>query len=145
MTTVAVKIAVWVLALAALTVSHSVGARPVMEMCAPYQPNTPAKTCVVDGDTIWLAGENIRLEGFDTPEPRTDICGGEREKALAARASMRLMELLNTNAWTVERSGTDRYGRILATIRIGARDVGEYLVEERLARWWPDGTEWWCD
>ena len=145
MTTRAMKSAGWVLALAAFTLSHSAWAQPVMEMCAPYQPNTPEKTCVVDGDTIWLAGENIRLEGFDTPEPQTNICGGEREKALAALASARLMELLNTNAWTVQGSGTDRYGRTLATIRIGDRDVGEFLIEERLARRWPDGEEWWCD
>ena len=114
-------------------------------MCSPYQPNTAEKTCVVDGDTIWLAGENIRLEGFDTPEPQTYICGGEREKALAARASARLIELLNTNLWTVRRSGADRYGRTLATVAIGGRDIGEWLVSERLARWWPDGEEWWCD
>jgi micrococcal nuclease len=33
-------------------------------------------TCIVDGDTIWLDGYNLRLESFDTPEPYTDICGG---------------------------------------------------------------------
>lgn len=145
MTTRAKRAAVWGLVLATLTVSSLAWAQPVMEMCAPYQPNTADKTCVVDGDTIWLAGENIRLEGFDTPEPQTDICGGEREKALAAQASARLIELLNTNVWTVRRSGTDRYGRTLATVAIGGRDIGEWLVSERLARWWPDGEEWWCD
>ena len=122
-----------------------VAAQSFLEMCAPGQPNTPTKTCIVDGDTLWLNGENIRLEGFDTPEPMTAICGGEREKALAAQASARLRELLNTNAWTIERAGVDRHGRTLATIRIGDRDVGEWLVGERLARWWPNGEEWWCD
>lgn len=111
----------------------------------PISPTRLKKTCVVDGDTIWLEGENIRLEGFDTPEPQTDICGGEREKAVAAQASARLVELLNTNVWTVQRRGTDRYGRTLATVRIDGRDIGEWLVTERLARWWPDGEEWWCD
>jgi len=119
-------------------------AQPLLEMCRPNQPNTSDKTCIVDGDTLWLNGENLRLEGFDTPEPQTEICGGDFERELAAQASARLVELLNTNTWTVERSGTDRYGRTLATIRIGGRDVGEWLVEERLARWWPDGEEWWC-
>lgn len=111
----------------------------------PRQPNTPTKTCIVDGDTLWLNGENIRLEGLDTPEPMSQICGGNREVALAGQASARLRDLLNTNAWTIERSGLDRYGRTLATIRIDGRDVGTWLVEERLARWWPDGEEWRCD
>ncbi|WP_246018322.1 thermonuclease family protein [Pelagibacterium montanilacus] len=118
--------------------------QPHLELCAPGQPNTANKTCIVDGDTLWLSGENIRLEGFDTPEPQSQICGGEREVELAGQASARLMELMNANAWTIERSGTDQYGRTLATIAIDGREVGEWLVEERLARWWPDGDEWWC-
>ncbi|WMT91910.1 thermonuclease family protein [Pelagibacterium sp. H642] len=124
--------------------SISASAQPILDMCAPNQRNTPDKTCIVDGDTLWLNGENIRLEGFDTPEPQTNICGGDQEKALAAQASARLRELLNGNEWTIERDGMDRNGRTLATIRIGGRDVGEWLVEERLARWWQDGEEWWC-
>ena len=129
----------------ALATSPAAAVQPMLQMCAPGQPNTPTKTCIVDGDTLWLNGENIRLEGFDTPEPQTQICGGEREKALAAQASARLKDLLNTNSWTVERSGADRYGRTLGTIRIDGQDVGNWLVEERLARWWPDGEEWWCE
>jgi endonuclease YncB( thermonuclease family) len=117
-----------------------------LEMCGS-QRNTPTKTCVVDGDTLWLQGENIRLRDFDTPEPQSGICGGEREVALARQASARLLELLNSNEWTIERFGFDstRSKRRLATIRIEGRDVGDILIEEQLARSWPDGHEWWCN
>ena len=116
------------------------------EKCRPGQPNTADKTCVVDGDTIWIEGVNIRMEGYDTPEPQTNICGGEREKALAARASDRLVELLNTRTWRLELSGgTGGFGREIGTIYVEGRHVGEILVGERLARWWPDGDEWWCN
>lgn len=102
-------------------------------------------TCIVDGDTIWLDGKNLRLMSFDTPEPHSAICGGAAEVALAKRASARLRELLNGNPWTVETFGIDGTGkRILATIRIRGRNVGDILIEERLARRWPDGDEWWC-
>ena len=102
-------------------------------------------TCVVDGDTIWLEGQNLRLLSFDTPEPYNDICGGAQEVALARHASARLLDLLNRNAFTVDTFGLDGTGkRTLATIRIGGRDVGDILIEERLARRWPDGEEWWC-
>jgi endonuclease YncB( thermonuclease family) len=101
-------------------------------------------TCVVDGDTIWLEGQNLRLQSYDTPEPYTDICGGAAEVALAKQASARLLQLLNGNAFSVETAGTDRYGRILATVRVGGRDVGDILIAEGLARSWPDGDEWWC-
>ena len=101
-------------------------------------------TCIVDGDTIWLEGYNLRLESYDTPEPHNDICGGRAEVELAHRASARLRELLNQNAFTVETHGEDRYGRTLATIRIGGRDVGDILIAEGLARRWPNGREFWC-
>jgi Micrococcal nuclease (thermonuclease) homologs len=109
------------------------------EMCGSHR-----HTCVVDGDTIWLDGQNLRLQSYDTPEPYTDICGGQAEVALARRASARLLELLNSNAFTVETGRKDRYGRVLATIRIDGRDVGDILISEGLARRWPDGHEFWC-
>ncbi|MGD9739886.1 MAG: thermonuclease family protein [Bauldia sp.] len=117
---------------------------PPPQMCFPGQRYTPDKTCIVDGDTPWLSGENIRLEGFDTPEPQTAICGGAFEVELAHRSSARLLELLNGNIWTIERFGFDPNGRRLATIRIRGINVGDILIAERLARSWPYGNEWWC-
>lgn len=110
------------------------------EMCGRVR-----HTCIVDGDTLWLDGENLRMQGYDTPEPYTAICGGAAEVALARRASARFRELLNANAFTIVTGGLDNTGaRTLATIRIGGRDVGDILIEEGLARRWPDGDEWWC-
>ena len=102
-------------------------------------------TCVVDGDTIWLKGEKIRMMGYDTPEPSTNICGGEREKALANVASRRLVQRLNKRTVTIERDGKDKYGRTLAIIRLDGVDVGDILIAEGLARSWPDGPEFWCE
>lgn len=124
-------------ALAAPSLAQEFTAR--FDMCGSHR-----HTCVVDGDTIWFQGVNLRLESFDTPEPHTAICGGAAEVALARRASARLLELLNSSPFTVQTGGTDRYGRVLATIRIAGRDVGDILIDEGLARRWPDGHEWWC-
>jgi endonuclease YncB( thermonuclease family) len=118
---------------------------PRLAMCTSGRSHDDSRSCVVDGDTIWLDGESLRLESYDTPEPRDNICGGKREVTLAHRASARLLELLNSNPWTVQRFGLDPNGRTLATIRINGEDVGDILIEEGLARHWPDGDEWWCD
>lgn len=114
--------------------------RTQFRMCGSGQ----RRTCVVDGDTIWLDGMNLRLQAYDTPEPYNVICGGAQEVALAKRASARLLDLLNGNSFSVETFGTDRYDRILATIRINGTDVGDILISEGLARRWPDGLEFWC-
>ena len=102
-------------------------------------------TCVVDGDTVWIEGEKIRIMGYDTPEPSTGICGGVVEVCLAHRASARLVELLNMDSIRIERHGKDRFGRTLAIVSVGGDDVGDILVAEGLARYWPDGPEFWCE
>lgn len=120
------------------------------EICPRGKKRTSTTTCVVDGDTIWLRGRNIRLKDFDTPETHQSFCteksastGAERQ--LGKKATARLIELLNGNQWTIESFGGDRSGkRRLATIRINGRDVGDILISERLAREWPDGEETWC-
>jgi endonuclease YncB( thermonuclease family) len=101
--------------------------------------------CIVDGDTFWQNGEKIRAMGYDTPEPTTNICGGEREKRLAAKATARLLQLFNSTEITIERHGTDHYGRTLAVVRSNGRAIGDILISEELARKYPDGPEFWCD
>lgn len=116
-----------------------------MAMCVPQQKRAIDETCLVDGDTIWLDGIKHRLKGFDTPEPYQRKCGGAFETALAKKASTRLLQLLNSNHWTVESFGKERRGnRTLSTIKIKGQDVGDILIAERLARRWPDGNEFWC-
>lgn len=117
-----------------------------IERCARKQPNTSDKTCIVDGDTLWLDGVNLRLRSFDTPEAQTNICGSFREINLANTATVRLQTLLNESSWTIEIFGLDGTGdRQLATISIDGKDVGDILIDEGLARRWPDGPEFWCD
>lgn len=133
-------------ALLAQGVPPVIAQQPLLDMCE-NRPNTPDKTCLVDGDTLWLHGEYIRLKDFDTPESQTAICGGQSEVALAHQASARMLELLNNHDWTIEYFGYDstESHRRLATIRIDGRDVGDILISEHFARQWPDGREWWCD
>lgn len=98
-------------------------------------------TCVVDGDTIWLDGEKIRLSTFNTAE----MDGACRyEVTLARTAQNRLSQLLSENSFTVTRQGHDRYGRTLAVVAIKGQDVGDILINERLAHRWHGRREQWC-
>jgi len=127
------------------TLISSGGVSLAMERC-DFESGRSFDTCVVDGDTIWVSGINYRLAGFDTPEGHRNLCGGARERQLAEQATDRLIELMNANEWTVTSLGSaDRFGRVLANLSIAGRDAGAILVEERLARFWPDGEEWWCE
>lgn len=104
------------------------------EMCRKGQKRV---TCIVDGDTLWLNGQKLRVRGYDTPEPYTNICGGNFERQLAAKASARFMQLLNSGSvkfyiGDFERKGSNRR---LVDITVNGVNVGEILVREKLARW----------
>ncbi|WGD31252.1 thermonuclease family protein [Ancylobacter sp. WKF20] len=97
---------------------------------------------VLDGDTIVVDREHIRLTGFNTPETRDAQC--ESERALGYRAKARLRDLLTmacgplarapAGCLTLERLPTpDRYGRSLARLTMQGRDVAEILISEGLA------------
>lgn len=116
--------------------SVSVAAMRRMPVCAERRRN-----CVVDGDTLWLDGEKIRLEAIDAPEIRGQ-CRSEAE--LASAATRRLSELLSGSDLTVERKGRDRYGRTLARIHVRQGEAGAVLVREGLARAWMGRREGWC-
>ncbi|EDQ34317.2 Micrococcal nuclease (thermonuclease)-like protein [Hoeflea phototrophica DFL-43] len=113
------------------------GPAAAMELCSG--PNRV--TCVVDGDTVWIEGEKIRLEGIDAPEPRGRCY---EELIAAAKATERLRILLTENQFTIKRSGQDRYGRTLAKIMIGDRSAGEIMMSEGLVRKWRGKRESWC-
>jgi micrococcal nuclease len=99
-------------------------------------------TCVVDGDTFWLKGEKIRIANIDTPELGKPACLDEMERA--AKATRRLVELLNGGDLALNREGLDQYGRTLATLGRDGVDIGDVLVAEGLARTWTGRRESWC-
>ena len=100
--------------------------------------------CVVDGDTIWLEGENIRIADIDAPETHDYRC--LEEQALGTRATQRLHTLVNSGAVTlgsVDRD-QDRYGRKLRLVFVDGKGVGDTLVSEGLARYYRGAKQPWC-
>jgi endonuclease YncB( thermonuclease family) len=100
--------------------------------------------CVVDGDTIWLKGQKIRIADIDTPETHDFRC--PYEKALGDRATRRLQQLLNNGTVSLRSidRDEDRYGRKLRIVLVNGRSVGDTLVGEGLARWYGSGRQRWC-
>lgn len=124
-------------ALAACTASAGADHRGTSERPADY-------VRVVDGDTLDVRGERIRISNIDTPET------GERAQCWAeaslGEAATRDMERQVQFARSLEilREGQDRYGRTLARITIDGEDLGERMVTAGLAARWT-GRQWdWC-
>ncbi len=99
-------------------------------------------TCVIDGDTVWLRGEKIRLAGIDAPEKHEPQCRYEAD--LANQATHKLRDLLSDNEWRLARIGKDRYGRTLATFHTLTSTIGDELIAAGLARKWRGRRMPWC-
>lgn len=106
---------------------------------------TIRKTCVVDGDTIWLEGVKIRIADIDTPEISSPKCNAQYERGIRARD--RLVVLLNGGELELRPMGNrdeDQFGRKLRVIIRSGRSLGDQLVSENLARTWTGRRESWC-
>lgn len=100
--------------------------------------------CVVDGDTIWLQGQKIRIADIDAPETHDYRCPSEKE--LGDRATGRLEELLESGPITLQNIDRDEdtYGRKLRIVLVNGESVGDTLVSEGLARYYGNGRRPWC-
>ena len=79
-----------------------------------------AEVTVIDGDTLIIDGETVRIQGVDTPEH------GER---CYDRARQTMQRLVNRGDVRISRrDGKDRYGRTIASVSVGGRDVGLALI-----------------
>jgi endonuclease YncB( thermonuclease family) len=88
---------------------------------------------VVDGDTIEIHGQRIRLSGFDTPESGKR-CG---ETNVYQSVSLALSDFIANRTVTCTPTGTDRYNRVTATCSVGGTDLGDYVVSQGWGRDWP--------
>lgn len=106
--------------------------------------DAPRQTCVVDGDTIWLAGEKIRIADINAPETTQAACPAERARGEAAKR--RLLALLNAGPVELVSTGRshDRYGRRLAMVSRAGESLGGQLVAEGLAEPWRGRRSDWC-
>lgn len=99
---------------------------------------------VIDGDTIDVSGERIRILNIDTPE-RGDRARCDQERVMAEQASRALRSRVQSaRRIDLERDGLDKYGRTLALVYLDGKDVGEVLIDEGYAVRWGGGRPDWC-
>ncbi|KZL24250.1 thermonuclease family protein [Pseudovibrio sp. Ad37] len=100
--------------------------------------------CVIDGDTFYIGYERIRISDINTPETYRPEC--DYEAQLGAKATARMIELLNAGPFELVATGRDkdRYGRLLRKVVRDGRSLGDILVREGLARHWTGRRKPWC-
>jgi len=94
---------------------------------------------VIDGDTIEIHGQRIRLNGIDAPES-AQLCldASGKKYRCGQRASLALADFLEAHrpisCIEVDR---DRFRRMVAVCTAGGVDIGEWIVRKGYAVDWP--------
>lgn len=105
----------------------------------------PSQLTVIDGDTVRLAGQSVRLVGFDTPETYQAQCAAERRLGDVATDKLRELLARASSAQLVYLPRRDQYGRDLARLLLDGRDVADVMVGEGFARRYSGGQRRsWC-
>jgi len=101
--------------------------------------------CVIDGDTVRIAGDRVQVADIDAPDLYRTHC--PREQALAEKAAHRLLQLLNAGPIQLapyDDRDRDYYGRKLRVLQRDGRSLGAILVNEGLAVPWTGARQSWC-
>ena len=92
------------------------------------------RASVIDGDTIEIQDQRIRLYGIDTPESR-QTCRDEngQDYRCGQQATRALSNKIGGQTVSCDQRDIDRYGRIVAVCQAGGEDLNGWLVSEGLA------------
>lgn len=82
---------------------------------------------VVDGDSLVVAGERVRLHAIDAPEMR---------EPLGARAKLEMERIVGNRVVRCQSLGHTRYGDTIATCHVGRTDIEAEIVRRGWARAW---------
>jgi endonuclease YncB( thermonuclease family) len=96
---------------------------------APQRDFTGAAEAI-DGDSLRLAGEEMRLKGIDAPE-FTQTCElGRQTVACGQESRAALRKLLRSGLVTCIGGERDRFGRLLVSCRVRGIDINAAMVRD---------------
>ena len=116
------------LALFALVVLVLLGVLRLMPV--PDASTPEGRASVIDGDSLIVAGVEVRLQGIDAPEARQTCTRQGRDWDCGREASRRLAGLLRGGHVRCEGREEDEHGRLLARCRLGDADINRWMVEQ---------------
>src|SRR5258706_15534733 len=103
-----------------------------------FADNLTGQATVIDGDTLEMHGERIRLWGIDAPES-SQLCRNNEslQYQCGAKAANELDTFIARRPVDCSPESLDQYGRTVAVCSIDGVDPAEWLVRNGLALDWP--------
>jgi endonuclease YncB( thermonuclease family) len=107
---------------------------------AQAESSLVGRATVIDGDTIEIRGERVRLNGIDAPESAQLCSNSEGQQYRCGKVSARVLDelLAGSRPTRCEYLERDRYGRFVGDCyRNDDRSVAELMVQSGWALDWP--------
>lgn len=98
---------------------------------AATPPILSGRASVIDGDTLEIHGQRIRLQGIDAPESGQHCHDAKARKwRCGQKSALALDKKIGRKTVSCQITGTDRYGRYLGTCFAKNTDLNGWMVRE---------------
>ena len=91
-------------------------------------PSVVGVASVIDGDTLNIHGQRIRLHGIDAPESGQSCEKDGQQYRCGQQAALALADKVGRATVRCEQRAIDRYKRIVGICRLGAEDINAWMV-----------------
>jgi len=110
----------------------------LVALAATAHADVTGRARVVDGDTLEIEGETVRLFGIDAPEPE-QTCASGKGRIFNCGALVREILERMTRGYTVScrERGRDEGGGVLAVCYLGPISINEMMVADGWAMAFP--------
>ena len=95
-----------------------------LALAAPAHARHRWRRLVIDGDTLEIHGQRIRLHGIDRRRA-AELPGRPARNGAAAAAALALQDLIGRRTVPCDERDVDRYWRILGRCLVGELDINE--------------------
>lgn len=99
----------------------------------PFPPSVRGAARLVDGDSLFVGRDEVRLQGIDAPEGR-QMCTLQGKPWACGNASRdALARLIGKDVVICNIKDRDQHGRLLSFCTAGGRDLNRTMVESGMA------------